>query len=249
MEEKIIKSKLRVQKHGEVFTPKKIVDKMLNTQGVKEACQNLTTTFLEPAAGEGAFLVAILNRKLKMVTKNYNDSLSVFESYSLFTLTTLYGVELLEDNAQTCVMNMFQLYYDNYRLQVQYHNGKLNKKVLDSAKEIISSNIRQGNFLTRSAATGESLVFSEWSPINMNKTNKSIKIQRTEYTLDEIYENVKKKPGEIVNNRYQDYQQLNIFDLLAEADVEIEEVTKKKMRYIIVNITNLYKEEMEETDE
>ena len=65
--EKIIKSKARVQKHGEVFTPKKVINMMLNQPGINEACKNLTTTFLEPSAGEGAFLVAILNRKLEMV--------------------------------------------------------------------------------------------------------------------------------------------------------------------------------------
>ena len=146
MEEEIIKSKLRVQKHGEVFTPKKIVNKMLNIPEIKEACENLTATFLEPSAGEGAFLVEILDRKLKMVSEKYNNDLTSYESYSLLALTTLYGIELLEDNAQTCVMNMFQLYYDNYKEQVQHHNGIVKKKVLDSAKEIISSNIRQGNF-------------------------------------------------------------------------------------------------------
>lgn len=45
MEEEIIKSKLRVQKHGEVFTPKRIVNKMLNIPEIKEACENLTATF------------------------------------------------------------------------------------------------------------------------------------------------------------------------------------------------------------
>ena len=51
--EKLIKSKERVQKHGEVFTPSWMVQKMLDTEGVKEACEHLTATFLEPAAGDG----------------------------------------------------------------------------------------------------------------------------------------------------------------------------------------------------
>ena len=69
MKEEIIKSKIRVQKHGEVFTPKRIVNKMLDIPEVKDACENLTATFLEPAAGEGASLVAILERKLNMVSE------------------------------------------------------------------------------------------------------------------------------------------------------------------------------------
>jgi N-6 DNA Methylase len=244
LEEELIKSRLRVQKHGEVFTPKKIVKKMLNILEIKEACENLTAKFLEPSAGEGAFLVEILDRKLKMVSEKYNNDLTSYESYSLLALTTLYGIELLEDNAQTCVMNMFQLYYDNYKEQVQHHNGIVKKKVLDSAKEIISSNIRQGNFLTRKAVDAKPLVFSEWFPVNMRKTTKNIKIQRTEYTLDEIYESVEKEPGMTISRDEQRDLQLDIFEIL-EVE-EIDDEVKKEMRYIPVNIIDVYKEEMEE---
>lgn len=247
VEEIGIKSKLRVQKHGEVFTPKKIVRRMLDIQGVREACESLSTTFLEPSAGEGAFLVAILERKLNIVVKQYNDDLVQFENYSLLALTSLYGIELLEDNAQTCVLNMFQAYYEIYQGQVQHHNGKMKQKVIDSAKEIISSNIRQGNFLTREAIDGKPLVFSEWSSINMRKTTKKIKIQRTEYTLDEIYGNVEKESGKTINkviNTAQQYKQLDMFDLLDEDENEIP----KEMRYIPVNIIDVYKAEMEEAN-
>ena len=47
MEENLIKSKHRVQKHGEVFTPSWMVQKMLDTPGVKEACETVSATFLE----------------------------------------------------------------------------------------------------------------------------------------------------------------------------------------------------------
>ena len=36
MVEKLIKSKKRVQQHGEVFTPTKIVNDMLNLEGLRE---------------------------------------------------------------------------------------------------------------------------------------------------------------------------------------------------------------------
>ena len=117
--EKIIKSKARVQKHGEVFTPRKIVNQMLDVPEIKEACENLTATFLEPAAGEGAFLIEILKRKLIMVSERYNDDLTQYENYSLLALSTLYGIELLEDNAQICVMNMYETYYDYYQKQAK----------------------------------------------------------------------------------------------------------------------------------
>ena len=52
MNEKIIKSKHRVQKHGEVFTPSWMVQKMLDTPGIKEATEDIYKTFLEPSAGD-----------------------------------------------------------------------------------------------------------------------------------------------------------------------------------------------------
>ena len=65
MSEKIIKSSDRVKDIGEVFTPKKTVNFMLDQLEIKEKINSLTATFLEPSAGEGAFLVEILRRKLK----------------------------------------------------------------------------------------------------------------------------------------------------------------------------------------
>ena len=244
MSEKIIKSKARVQKHGEVFTPKRIVNQMLDIPEIKEACENLTVTFLEPAAGEGAFLIEILDKKLNMVTDEYNNDLIQYENYSLLSLSTLYGIELLEDNAQTCVMNMFQKYYDYYKKQIQYHNGKMNQKVLNSAKKIISLNIGNGNFLTRKAVDGTALVFSEWKPINLKKTTKNIKVQRTEFTLDEIYENIQKENGEALRQPKSELEQIDIFDFLDE-DIEVED-KRNEMQYIPVKITDVYKEEMEE---
>ncbi|MGM8365607.1 N-6 DNA methylase [Virgibacillus sp. W0181] len=244
MTEEIIKCKTRVQKHGEVFTPKRIVNKMLDIPEIKEACENLTTTFLEPAAGEGAFLVAILERKLKIVSGKYNNDLVQYENYSLLALTTLYGIELLEDNAQTCVMNMFQKYYDHYKEQIEYHNGDMKQKVLESAKKIISLNIGNGNFLTRKAVDGASLVFSDWKPINLRKTTKNIKVQRTEYTLDEIYENTQKENGKALRQPKNEPEQIDIFSFLDE-ELETQE-DEKEMQYIPVKIIDVYKEEMEE---
>ena len=245
MAEEIIKCKTRVQKHGEVFTPKKIVNKMLDIPEIREVCENLTATFLEPAAGEGAFLIAILERKLKIVSEKYNSDLVQYENYSLLALTTLYGIELLEDNAQTCVMNIFQKYYDHYKEQIEYHNGDMKQKVLDSAKRIISLNIGNGNFLTRKAIDGAPLVFSEWEVINLRKNTKNIKVQRTEYTFDEIYENTQKENGKALRQPKNEPEQIDMFSFLDE-ELEVQEEVEKEMKYIPVKIIDVYKEEMEE---
>ena len=244
MSEKIIKCKTRVQKHGEVFTPIKIVKQMLDQPGVKEACENLTSTFLEPAVGEGVFLVEILERKLKMVARDYNKSLEHFENYSLLALSTIYGVELLEDNTQACVMNIYLKFYNHYKEQAHKHNGKIKQKVLNSANKIIALNIANGNFLTRKSVNGEPIIFSKWEPENLRKNTKNITVQRTEYTLDEIYENVEKSNGQILKSKPPSAEQMNIFSFL-DQDVDQEEQFVE-MKYVPVQITDVYKEEMEE---
>lgn len=243
--EKIIKNKNRVQNHGEVFTPKRIVRKMLDLPRVREACQNLTSTFLEPAAGEGIFLVEILKRKINMVEKNYGKDLTSYENYSLLALSTLYGVELLEDNAQRCVMNMYQAYYESYHKISTKYGKNVKSKVLDSAKLIISKNIVQGNFLTRLSPSGNPLIFNEWKAINLNEEIKILKVQRTEYTLNDILEGVEKENGETLTYT-EEVEQLNLFDLYNYEEDFIEE--KKRMKFIPIKITDVYKEEKEEVN-
>ena len=58
-----IKSKQRVVDHGEVFTAKREVNAMVDL--VEPLASSITATVLEPACGEGVFLVEILNRRLE----------------------------------------------------------------------------------------------------------------------------------------------------------------------------------------
>ena len=243
-QEIIIKSKRRVQKHGEVFTPKWMVEKMLNVPGVKEACNSVTATFLEPAVGEGTFLIEILKRKLKVVSKKNCSSMTEYENYSLLALSSLYGIELLEDNAHICIMNVFNAFLDCYTEVLKNMEKPINKKVLASAKVIISSNIRQGNFLTRLAPNGESIRFSEWRVANdLSKKPKVIKVDRTEYTLEEIYEKQEKEIGS-TTNRTNINRQLTIFDFMNQETNESDE-RQEISRYLTVKIVDVYKEEME----
>ncbi|CDI59104.1 hypothetical protein WCV21_09460 [Lactobacillus helveticus] len=88
MSEKIIKSADRVKNIGEVFTPKKTVDFMLDQPEVKAKVNSLTATFLEPSAGEGAFLVEILRRKLAYAKTQASDNQDLQNKF-LQVLSTL----------------------------------------------------------------------------------------------------------------------------------------------------------------
>jgi hypothetical protein len=98
VEEQLVKSRDRVRAYGEVFTPRHMVDRMLDLVGeeLETGPDFVDKTFLEPAAGHGNFLVAILRRKLHAVEKNYPPK--EWLEASLFALASIYGIELLEDN-------------------------------------------------------------------------------------------------------------------------------------------------------
>ena len=93
-----MKSRHRVKAHSEVFTPRRMVDQMLDlvSEDLEQGPGFADKTVLELAAGDGKFLVAVLQRKLQAVRKHYEPDRWVDES--LFTLASIYGIELLEDN-------------------------------------------------------------------------------------------------------------------------------------------------------
>lgn len=253
----IIKSKKRVREHGEVFTPRHIVKQMCNLDGLKDVIFECTTNVLEPAVGEGVFLDEILMERLNRLYERFKTNLSLYENYSLLALTSLYGVELLRDNTQKCILNIYQRYFEYYQKISSENNAKMKNSVLESAKLIISNNIVQGNFLTRQTPNGDIIIFSEWKPINLKSNTKTIKIQRTEYSLDDIYKKAQYKGDDKKNldneagfiYKYNQSpkiisDQLSLFDF---AEVEkVEQNNSKKYRYTAVKITDLYKEEMEE---
>lgn len=163
MEENIIKSKDRVQKHGEVFTPSWMVQKMLDTPGIREKTEDIYATFLEPSAGDGNFLEAILERKLSAVTKNYDKK--NWKTKSLFALSSIYGIEYLEDNLEVARARMFLCYLDWYEDSFGERLSS-NTDIYKSAHYLIKKNIVRGNTLTkRHPDSNELIMFSEWKRV------------------------------------------------------------------------------------
>ena len=222
MSEKIIKSSDRVKDIGEVFTPKKTVNFMLDQLEIKEKINSLTATFLEPAAGEGAFLVEILRRKLKYA-KTQSSSVEEMQNNYLQVLSTLYGIELMEDNIEMLVMNMNNVFRDMYFNTFKAEDQNL--KILKSAQTIISANMSQGDALTRKTATGKPIIFSEWKPVGKNK------VQRTEYTFDSIVEG-----GGPLGSVQKQYEQMDLF-----AEDNSESNDENVRHYLPVKWEDIYK--------
>lgn len=91
MSDKLIKSKKRVKDFGEVYTPDWLVEKMLDLIPDEEF--GADKEFLEPACGNGNFLVAILKRKLRNTESTENE---------LRCLMSLHGVDIQSDNVEEC---------------------------------------------------------------------------------------------------------------------------------------------------
>ena len=113
-----IKSKARVQKHGEVFTPDSIVCDMHDgvTRNLfseyKEDYEKkqlqpvlslddyirdtyIAETYLEPTCGDGQFLIRILDEKLKYVNK---VPVEQRELALVKAVSTIYGIDIQADN-------------------------------------------------------------------------------------------------------------------------------------------------------
>lgn len=107
-----IKSKERVKVHGEVFTPDSIVCDMVDLVDKKCREENYTMldyigrTCLEPACGNGNFLIRLLDRKLYCVNQLPEEKREVS---LLIALSSIYGVDIQSDNVEESKERMMEL--------------------------------------------------------------------------------------------------------------------------------------------
>jgi hypothetical protein len=179
-----VKSKQRVKDHGEVFTPDFIVNDMLDL--VKNETERIESRFLEPACGDGNFLAPILERKLEVVKKKYKSSQVEFERNTILAVSSIYGVELLQDNVALCIERLYKIIDDIYS---KLYKGKCNSDFRKSVRFVLSRNILQGNALDLKTSDGkEHIVFSEWSLANGSS------IKRRDFEYRELADFDPKKP-------------------------------------------------------
>ena len=155
-----MKSKERVTNHGEVYTRKREVKAMLDL--VKPETERIDSRFLEPACGTGNFLVEVLERKLKVIEQRYKRSQLEFERYSVLAVGSLYGIDILEDNIETCRNRLFYLFDDRY---ISLFQKKAKDAVRDVVRFVLAKNIIQGDALTLKTVEDhpKPIIFSEWS--------------------------------------------------------------------------------------
>lgn len=187
--EQQVVSKQRVADHGEVYTAKREVNAMLDL--VKEETERIDSRFLEPACGTGNFLVEILNRKMEAVHKKHAKNHFEYDLASAQAVSSMYGVELLEDNVETCRQRLLEQYLDTY---LQHNSEKVSLDLEQCIRFLLKKNILCGDALTMLQSDGQPITFCEWTFIGTNG-----KVKRRDFELAELLKNVeydKPKAGE-----------------------------------------------------
>lgn len=177
---KQVKSKQRVTDHGEVFTAEREVKAMCDL--VADECLRIDSRFLEPACGDGNFLAEILIRKLSVVKSKYGKSPYDFERNSILALTSIYGVDILADNAAVCRSRLYNLWEKKY---CECCGKECNEEARATAKCILEANIVCGNALSMMCVdehqqdTTQFITFPEWTfPFN------DARIKRRDFRFD-----------------------------------------------------------------
>ena len=163
-QEKQVVSKQRVADHGEVYTAKREVNAMLDL--VKEETEE------------------VVRRKH---AKNHYE----YDLASAQAISSMYGVELLPDNVETCRNRLFTQYLDTYR---EHLSDDASSDLQRCIRFLLSKNILCGDALTMLQQDGQPITFCEWTFIGTNG-----KVKRRDFELAELLRNVeydKPKAGE-----------------------------------------------------
>jgi len=182
-----IKSRKRVADHGEVLTGKREVNAMLDL--VKQETERIDSRFLEPACGTGNFLIEILERKLRVVKERYGKSQLEYERYAVLAVSSIYGIDILEDNVRHCRDRLFGRFEWNY---TDMFKNRTKNRCRESVRYILEQNIIWGDALELMTVSDnpQPIVFAEWSAVNTSK------LKRRDFTFSGLlqHESIRETP-------------------------------------------------------
>lgn len=167
----LTKSKQRVADHGEVFTPAWLVEAMLDL--VKDETERIDSRFLEPACGDGNFLVPVLRRKLAAVEAKYGKSDFERRHFALLALMCIYGIELLKDNIKECRANLLAIF-------AEYLNLDPSDDFCRAAVCVLSQNLIHGDATKMKTHDNQPIIFASWGYIGKGK------YERNDFRFDEL---------------------------------------------------------------
>ena len=146
-----------------------MVEAMLDL--VKDETERIDSRFLEPACGDGNFLVQILRRKLAAVEIKYGKSDFERRHYALLALMCIYGIELLPDNIKECRASLLEIF-------AAYLQLTPSDDLYRAAFYVLSQNLVHGDAMKMLNHDGLSIRFAEWGYLGKGK------FQRRDFKLD-----------------------------------------------------------------
>jgi hypothetical protein len=155
-----IVSRKRVIDHGEVLTNEREVNAMLDL--VKHETDRIESRFLEPACGTGNFLGEILKRKLAVVRNRYQRSQLDYERQAVLAISSVYGIDILEDNVMTCRCRLSEIFDCDY---TTLYKRSAKDECRKAVQFILDRNIIWGDALDLKTVDEHPcpIIFSEWS--------------------------------------------------------------------------------------
>jgi hypothetical protein len=162
-----IKTKDRVVEYGEVYTSHREVSSMLDL--VDHETKRIESKFLEPACGNGNFLIEVLKRKVEVIRKRYSSSQIDFEKYLFLVCSSVYGIDIQQDNVNECQERLLAFLAENYK---KLFKKTYKPQLIKTLKFILSKNIICGDALTlktyENDLIGIPIKFTDWSIISGN---------------------------------------------------------------------------------
>lgn len=140
-----IKSRARVRARGEVFTELREINNILDLTA--DAHRNYKDQrILEPACGNGNFLVVILERRLADVKKAFKKKEQDNIEFAILTaLSTMYGVDIMPDNISECHARLTDIIEKFYKERIPAKNRRAD--FLMSVKEVLRTNVQLGDMM------------------------------------------------------------------------------------------------------
>lgn len=219
--ESLIKSKKRVKKFGEVFTPEFIVKQMCDL--CEPTISQVDRKVFEPTCGNGNFLVEILNRKLNSVPDFYakikkqknarskKAQAEIYEFCLILAISNVYAVDIQEDNVEESRERLKEIIYKHIK------NIKNSFFFLETIDKILSSNIIVGNTLTQK---------NELKFFDLKPNFEDLTFEISEHSLQDI----EKAYSKIKSANLKD-----LTDVMSQMRASPSKLTPKKTRLKVAN--------------
>lgn len=191
-------------------------------------------TATEPACGTGNFLTEILARKLATVKRLYKSNPYDFDRYSVLAVSSIYGVDIMQDNAKECRKRLFAIWEKEYKTVCK---KQCNDDTRKSVKYILEKNILCGNALTLMCVdehqndTDTPIIFPEWSLMLATK------LKRRDFRLDVLLK-ANEKPEQRQNTLFDAENDINRY--LSENPVTKEYMAVPICEYPAINYRRIW---------